>query len=215
MYHSEMSVAQAYLAMQHGQGWNNRENRGQPKPVLVDVRTLREFAAGHPRDSYNIPFPNIYVSGDQDPAVFYWEVYNLVNGRLDTPIMLLCRTGNRSIRAGNILADPLNLDNDPARFPVHGGLPFTNVRNIWEGFVGLHLYEFSGCVPTATQLDLNNDGQINADTADVFAEVRDANPDKDGWRNFAGLPWDTQIRRPFAYMRDPGLYQGLNLTPVQ
>jgi hypothetical protein len=183
--------------------------------VLIDVRTLREYAAGHPEDAHNIPFPNIYVSGDQDPAVYYWEVYNLVNGNLDTPIMLLCRTGNRSIRAGNILADPLNLDNDPARVPVYGGLPFTNVRNIWEGFVGLNLFEFASGVPTAVRLDLNNDGEINADVADVYEEVRDSNPDKDGWRNFAGLPWTTQIRRPLAYQRDPGLYQALNLTPVQ
>jgi rhodanese-related sulfurtransferase len=218
VYHSEMSVAEAYLAMEHSKGWDNRANRGQPKPVLVDVRTLREYAAGHPADAHNIPFPNIYVSGDQDPAVYYWEVYNLVNGNLDTPIMLLCRTGNRSIRAGNILADPLNLANDPARVPVYGGLPFTNVRNIWEGFVGLHLFEFASGVPVnpPVRLDLNGDGLVQiADTADVYVEVTDSNPDKDGWRNFAGLPWTTQIRRPLTYLRDPGQYQALNLTPVQ
>jgi rhodanese-related sulfurtransferase len=215
VYHSEMSVAAAYLAMEHSKGWDNRANSGQPKPVLIDVRTLREYAAGHPEDAHNIPFPRIEPGQNQDPAVYYWEVYNLVNGNLDTPIMLLCRTGNRSIRAGNILADPLNLENDPARVPVEGGLPFTNVRNIWEGFVGLNLFEFDSGVPTSTKLDLNNDGEINVDIADVFVEVKDSNPDKDGWRNFAGLPWTTQIRRPLAYLRDPGQYQALFLTPVQ
>ena len=38
-------------------------------------------------------------------------------------------------------------------------------------------------------LDLNNDGVVQTeDTADVYTETKDANPDKDGWRNFAGLP---------------------------
>ena len=31
------------------------------------------------------------------------------------------------------------------------------------------------------------------DAADVHTQTRDANPDKDGWRNFAGLPWTSQI----------------------
>jgi len=65
------------------------------------------------------------------------------------------------------------------------------------------------------QLDLNNDGEINSDTADVYQETTDANPDKDGWRNFAGLPWTTHIKKPLAYERDPNWYSMLNLTPVQ
>jgi hypothetical protein len=64
-------------------------------------------------------------------------------------------------------------------------------------------------------LDLNNDGEINVDYADVHVETKDANPDKDGWRNFAGLPWTTKIRKPLAYFQDPSLYDALNLTPVQ
>lgn len=214
MYHSEISVAQAYLAMEHSKGWNNNANKGQPKPVLIDVRTLREYAAGHPEDAHNIPFPNIYGSADQDPAVFYWEVYELVKGNLDTPIMLLCRTGNRSIRAGNILADPLNLDEDPARVAV-AGMPFTNVRNVWEGFVGLYRYPSGAPQENAYRLDLNNDDEINVDKADVYVQVADHNPDKDGWRNFAGLPWTTNVRKPLAYFQDPSLYDALNLTPVQ
>ena len=64
-------------------------------------------------------------------------------------------------------------------------------------------------------LDLNNDGIINSDAADVHTQTKDANPDKDGWRNFAGLPWSTQLQRPLVYERNPGLYSSLNLTPVQ
>jgi rhodanese-related sulfurtransferase len=211
-YHSEISVAQAYLWMEHSKDFKNVP--GQAKPVLVDVRTLREYAGGHPEDAYNVPFPNIYVSGDQDPLKFYWEVYDIVNGDMDRPIMLLCRTGSRSIRAGNVLADP---ESDPAT-AGQGLQGFTNVRNVWEGYVGLYLYAFNGSPlgPDRTKpLDLNNNDKIDLDYADVYVGVADANPDKDGWRNFAGLPWTTKIQRPLAYERDPGLYKALNLTPVQ
>ena len=218
-YASEISISEAYLAMEHSRGWRSGSNR-QPKPVLVDVRTLREYASGHPDDAYNVPYPNIYGGRDQDPQVFYDEVYDLVNGNLDTPIMLLCRTGSRSIDAGNILADPTNTAGDPRRTAVVG-LPFTNVRNIWEGFVGLYRYGFVsdpvlGLVPDPNRpLDLNNDGVLNTDMADVHVETTDDNPDKDGWRNFGKLPWTTAIRRPLAYLKDPSLYDALNLTPVQ
>jgi rhodanese-related sulfurtransferase len=214
-YHKEISVSEAYLAMEHSKGWDNNKNKGQPKPVMIDVRTLREYAGGHPEDAYNVPFPNIYVSGDQDPLVFYWEVYDIVKGNLDTPIMLLCRTGSRSIRAGNVLAEP---ESDPATAGL-GLMPFTNLTNVWEGYVGLYRYAFTGSnppLPDPTKpLDLNNDDEINVDMADVYVEVTDYNPDKDGWRNFAGLPWTTNVRKPLAYFQDPSLYDALNLTPVQ
>jgi hypothetical protein len=142
-----------------------------------------------------------------------------VKGNLDTPIMLLCRTGSRSVRAGNILANP-----DLASISTKGLPPFTNVTNIWEGFVGLYRYAFISGVPGPTKpLDLDNDTNVDEaepfdiddDYADVHVETKDANPDKDGWRNFAGLPWTTQIQKPLAYERNPWLYKALNLTPVQ
>lgn len=211
LYHSEISVSEAYLAVERHKGWKHKDKKKQRKPVLVDVRTLREYASGHPEAAYNIPFPNIRASGDQDPLVFYWEVYDLVKGRLDTPVLLLCRTGSRSIRAGNVLADP---ESDPATAGL--GLPaFADVRNIWEGFVGLYRYGFVNGVPDPLRpLDLNNDKVMNLDAADVHQETKDFNPDKDGWRNFAGLPWTTKIRWPLAYMNDVRQYKALNLTPV-
>ncbi|MEW6679206.1 MAG: rhodanese-like domain-containing protein [Pseudomonadota bacterium] len=225
-YASEVSVSEAYLAMEHSKDY--RHHRRTPKPVIVDVRTLREYASGHPEDAYNVPFPNVTGFSPevaQDPAKLYWEVYDIVRGRMDTPIMLLCRTGQRSVLAGNILANP---DSNPA---TAGLQPFTNVRNIWEGFVGQPRYAFAGSkilLDTATDqdgntlliggpyvLDLNNDDVINADTADVYTQTKDANPDKDGWRNFAKLPWTTRIVRDQAYERDVRQYKALNLTPVQ
>jgi rhodanese-related sulfurtransferase len=212
-YQRDISVSEAYLAMEHSKDFKHVP--GQAKPVLVDVRTLREYASGHPEDAYNIPYPNITGFSPevkQDPDNFYWAVYDLVKGNLDTPIMLLCRTGSRSVSAGNILANPDSLP------------PFTNVTNVWEGFVGLYRYAFIGGVPDSDKpLDLDNDTNVDLaapfgiddDYADVHKQTKDANPDKDGWRNFAGLPWTTQIQKPLAYERDPWLYKELNLTPVQ
>jgi rhodanese-related sulfurtransferase len=220
-YKSEISVSEAYLAMEHSKDY--RHVHREPKPVLIDVRSLREYASGHPEDAYNVPFPTVSgMGGDapQDPVKLYWEVYRIVNGRLDTPIMTLCRTGHRSVLAGNILANP---ESDP-RTANMGLQPFTNVRNIWEGFVGQPKYAFktgsdalelSPNCPSGCQLDLNNNGVIDPDSADVYTQTKDANPDKDGWRNFARLPWSTHIQRSQAYERDLGLYQALNLTPVQ
>ncbi len=119
---------------------------------------------------------------------------------------MLCRTGSRSVRAGNILANP---DSDPA---TAGLPPSTQVRNIWEGFVGQYNYAFTGgtITPPPQSLDLNNDGVMNEDIADVDVETKDANPDKDGWRNFAALPWSTKIRPRLAYLQDRNLYRDLN-----
>ena len=208
-YVSEISVSEAYLEVKHEKKHGERHGHGK-KPVLIDVRTLREYASGHPEKAFNVPYPNIYGGGDQDPAVLYWEAYRIVDGKLDTPVILLCRTGYRSVLAGNILANP---DSNPATL----GLPkFTNVRNVWEGFVGLYRYAFVGGVPDPTlPLDLNNDGAMNTDVADVYVETRDANPDKDGWRNFAVLPWTIKISPRLSYLQNTSLYSDLNLTPVE
>lgn len=224
-YNSEISVSEAYLAMEHSKDFRHAKG---PKPVLIDVRSLREYASGHPDDAYNVPFPTVSgMGGDaaQTPQKLYDEVYRIVKGNLDTPIMTLCRTGHRSVNAGNILARPDLFD--------VVGQPFTNVRNIWQGFVGQPLYAFtssnitlmtstyttdSGDVLTVLnggpfKLDLNNDNWLNDDYADVYKETKDVNPDKDGWRNFAGLPWTTKIQKPLAYERDLSEYAALYLTP--
>jgi rhodanese-related sulfurtransferase len=218
-YQRETSVFEAYLAMEQSKDFNNVPC--QAKPVLIDVRSLREYASGHPEDAYNVPYPTVSgLGGDavQTPDKLYWEIHDIVKGDLDAPIMLLCRTGSRSVNAGNILANP---DSAPSTF----GLPsFTNVTNIWEGFVGQYRYAMTSngeIIPTE-KLDLDNDTNVDAnsdgiddDSADMYEQTKDANPDKDGWRNFAGLPWTTQIQQPLAYERNPGWYKALNLTPVQ
>lgn len=200
-YNSEISAAETYLDMM------------QNKVTVIDVRRLREYAAGHPERAYNVPYPHIVNSKDQSAATFYWEVYNIVKGKTDSPIATLCRTGARSVHAANILADPLNTANDPEREAVPGGVPFTNVRNIWEGFVGQHKYAYAGGDIAHDEngahimLDLSNGGIVPvADEADVYAHTTDANPNKDGWRNFTNLPWSTKIIKPRAYQQNKNQY---------
>lgn len=207
-YVSEMSASAAYLAMQKN------------KIVGLDVRSLPEYAAGHAERAYNVPYPRIYPQGSGLPGQtaedFYWAVYDLVKGKTDAPIVTFCRTGSRSIDAANILADPENTADDPRRHAVPGGVPFTNVRNNWEGMVGQFKYAYQGGnlklvenedgELVGVKLDLNGDGIINDDVADVYEDVFDANPDRDGWRNFLDLDWTTKIRKPLAYLQDKAQY---------
>ncbi len=197
-YHSEISPAKAYLLIDNNQV-NKKgyiEDDGDMPTVLIDVRTLREYAAGHPEKAFNVPYPNIYGGNDQNRQVFYDEVLEIVNGDLDARVLTLCRTGYRSVLAANILSNPA----------AHGvtGQPFTNVRNIWEGFVGQYKTIIIGGV--TYNLDLNNDGVINTDVADVYSHTADANPDKDGWRNFQELPWTRDVSPGGAYLNDVTLY---------
>ena len=107
------------------------------KPLLIDVRSLEEYAAGHPVGSYNIPYPRVCIDCEsQTESNFYWEVYNLAKGDTHRMIMTLCRTGKRSVNGGNVLARPSDYGID--------GPAFTNVYNIWEGFVGQYKYAYDG-----------------------------------------------------------------------
>jgi rhodanese-related sulfurtransferase len=212
-YHSEISAAQAYKKLNRNRSYKEN-NKHERRPILVDVRSLEEYAAGHPTGSYNIPYPRLCSGCDPQPeATFYWEVYKTVKGNTDRLVMTLCRTGKRSVTGGNVLANPSEYGID--------GPAFTNVRNIWEGFVGQYKYAYDGgtiMLDTNNEpfaLDLNNNGMMDVDTADIYAEREDANPDKDGWRNFQKLPWTTKIRYRLAYMQDPWQYKNLMLTPVE
>jgi rhodanese-related sulfurtransferase len=212
-YHSEISAAQAYRALSHGK-WHGKRPKKGGKAVLIDVRSLEEYAAGHPPGSYNIPYPRVCSDCERQPErTFYWEVYDRVKGDTDRMIMTLCRTGKRSVTGGNVLANPSEYGID--------GPAFSNVHNIWEGFVGQYKYAYDGGTimldtngePFA--LDLNNNGEIDNDTADVYEERNDQNPDKDGWRNFQKLPWTTKIHRRYAYLQDRRQYRDLTLTPLE
>jgi phage shock protein E len=62
----------------------------QQGAILVDVRTPAEFSGGHMRDAVNIP---VDVIGDAAPQL----------GATDRPVIVYCRSGNRSSQAARIL----------------------------------------------------------------------------------------------------------------
>ncbi|BAU49373.1 sulfurtransferase [Sulfurifustis variabilis] len=195
-YHSEISPARAFADTVASRGkWGSPSKQ----PVIIDVRSTPEYKAGHPEHAYNVPYPYIYQYCDeagrapdgacaggkvaeiaQDPAAFADYVESLVPDK-STPIYTLCRTGVRSVNAANVLTDR----------------GYTNVRNIWEGFVGIYLTapqkQADGTTKTVS-VDINHDGVLN-------------DGDKNGWRYHQALPYDTRllpplIYQPYAYLYD-------------
>lgn len=199
-YTSEVSSAEAYLLTNGAHEYKDRDDEdntshhNRKKTVIFDVRTVEEYVAGHPRKSYNIPFPHIqsrpnktdYIG--QNPKDFYDYVAAKFPDR-DTPILTLCRTGYRSVLAANILANP------SAWVPEYEGMDmpgYTNVRNIWEGFVGNHK-TYTDLDDETFLLDLNNDGQIT-------------DADRDGWSNYQGLPYSLKLKKKRLYLPYLDLY---------
>ena len=94
--------------------------------VLIDVRSSMEFLfVGHPRGSVHVPWidePDWIVNPD-----FVTEVRKVMLGGVgmddhgnDAPVVLICRSGKRSLEAGNLLIDK----------------GFMQVYNVSEGFEG-------------------------------------------------------------------------------
>lgn len=59
--------------------------------VLVDVRTVAEFKEGHIKDSVNVPLDQLKTN-----------IASVVENK-DTPIYVVCRSGNRSAQAQSML----------------------------------------------------------------------------------------------------------------
>lgn len=194
-YHSEISPAEAFVDTVVKRGkWSDP----QDQPVILDVRSTPEYKAGHPENAINVPYPYIYqycnadgrtadgacktgkvgeIAQNNDDFVNYVKT---IVPNLDTPIYTLCRTGVRSVGAGNLLADA----------------GYTNVRNIWEGFVGINLTapkkQADGTTKTQP-VDLNHDGVLN-------------DADKNGWRYHQALPYDTRLLPKLIYQPMAELY---------
>lgn len=96
----------------------------EPRTLLIDVRSSMEFLfVGHPKGAVHIPWidePDWVINEN-----FVTEVRKLALGGLndssaDVPIILICRSGNRSEEAGKVL--------------IESGM--RTVYNIDEGFEG-------------------------------------------------------------------------------
>lgn len=199
-YKSEVSSAEAYVLTNVEHEYNDRDDddhhgdKNKVKTVIIDVRTIEEHVAGHPRKAYNIPFPHIqsrpnkpdYIG--QNPKDFYDYVAATFPHR-DTPILTLCRTGFRSVLAANILANPSAWVPEYADMNMPG---YTNVRNIWEGFTG-NPKTYTDLDEITYNLDVNNDGLITE-------------ADSDGWANYQGLPYSLRLQKKRLYAPYLDLY---------
>jgi len=88
--------------------------QANPNALLIDTRTEIEFYyVGHPVGAINIEW-NTAVNPH-----FAEQVLRMA-GRKDRPIILICRSGKRTLDAG-------------AALEAHG---FTNIANVLEGFEG-------------------------------------------------------------------------------
>jgi rhodanese-related sulfurtransferase len=106
------------------EAWNMMQH--EPRAVMIDVRSDMEFLfVGHPIGAIHIPwidYPDWRLN-----ANFVTEVRKLVLGGVchdepdsGVPILLICRSGKRSLEAGNSL--------------IKEG--FCQVYNVAEGFEG-------------------------------------------------------------------------------
>ena len=75
-----------------------------PRAVYLDVRTVEEFDAGHPAGARNVPVFLFDASGRPRPNP---EFLGVVRRHFvpDTPLLLGCRSGMRSQRAAEMLAE--------------------------------------------------------------------------------------------------------------
>ena len=98
----------------------------EPSTAFIDVRSDMEYLfIGHPVGSVNIPWidePDYVINPD-----FEREIRKLILGGViassahdSVPVVLICRSGNRSEEAGNLLIE-------------HG---FKHVYNVKHGFEG-------------------------------------------------------------------------------
>jgi rhodanese-related sulfurtransferase len=97
------------------QAWDFMQTH--PDALLVDVRTKMEYTLGHPVDALHIPWkegPDMQLN----PA-FTEQVLTTIND-LNTPILLLCRSGQRSMAAAKQLQQA----------------GYTQLINVDEGFEG-------------------------------------------------------------------------------
>lgn len=89
-----------------------------PNTLLIDCRTEAEFYyVGHPTDAVNIEW-NMGADFEVNPH-FTDQVLRMA-GRKDRQIILICRSGKRSVDAGHALEDE----------------GFSDVSNVLEGFEG-------------------------------------------------------------------------------
>lgn len=69
--------------------------------IYVDVRSVPEFELGHPASAYNVPLMHM-VAGGMEPNPDFLSVMSSWFAK-DAPLILGCKSGQRSLRAAELL----------------------------------------------------------------------------------------------------------------
>ena len=100
------------------EAWDYLQSR--PDALFIDVRMeIESLYVGRPPGVINIPWYE-YPDLTPNPAAFAAAVVREAGGDRQRPVVLLCRSGKRTLDAGQALAQ-------------HG---FTDVSNVLHGFEG-------------------------------------------------------------------------------
>lgn len=95
-----------------------------PRALLIDVRSSMEYLfVGHPKGAVHIPWidePDWVINPSFATEVRKLALGGLADTKTDVPVILICRSGNRSLDAGQVL--------------VEAGI--TDVYNVGDGFEG-------------------------------------------------------------------------------
>ncbi|WP_455221518.1 rhodanese-like domain-containing protein [Kaarinaea lacus] len=116
------------------------ELQSENKPLLLDIREPEEFNAMHVKDSVNVPRGILEQSCEWD---FEETIPDLVQAR-DKPIVVICRSGNRSVLAAYTMQQ----------------MGYENVKSLKTGLKGWTDYE--------QPLVDNNNQEIDIDDADEY-----------------------------------------------
>lgn len=121
--------------------WDLEEElQSNNQPLLLDIREPEEFNAMHVKDSMNVPRGILEQSCEWE---FEETIPELVQAR-DKPIIVICRSGNRSVLAAYTMQQ----------------MGYENVKSLKTGLKGWTDYE--------QPLVDNNNQEIDIDDADEY-----------------------------------------------
>jgi rhodanese-related sulfurtransferase len=218
LYQSDISSAEAWRLAKPGAKSNDRHRR----PVIIDVRRVEEYVAGHPVGAISIPFPHVTkspASANDNGSSSGYIGYDI---SVDPDVGFLANDGKDGTLpisdfvhyVESVVSDketPIFLLCATGHRSVQAANAlakygnYTHVRNIWEGYNGQPKYAYEGPkpkqVPSAAdpsllefvQLDLNNDGKLDG-------------LDRDGWAYFQALPTETKLKKKRLDFRFIDLY---------
>ena len=92
--------------------------KSDPEVIYLDVRSVPEFEAGHPKDAINIPLLHLNPGAGMAPNEDFLNVAE-ANLSKDAKLVVGCKAGGRSARACDMLAQT----------------GYTNLTNVRGGFV--------------------------------------------------------------------------------